>query len=203
MIAGLEVWQEELQQLRHVGRQLSEAMARGAVELREQGWEPSESLLQQMQQYRADFRRLRECVLEGRGGGSSRIVSLQELDGELARREQLATALDRVNTASRLHGTAGDAASPMLDRWRNEISTVKADLTSPAPSDELVHSLHAGDHPLVMAVRLVDDADNLNDDEWGHAMATVTSALGRDFATALARGRLTLHDEPIETLSNS
>lgn len=201
MTARLETWHQELQQLRTMSRQLSETMSRSAVELRERGWEPSESLLQQMQQFRADFRRLRECLQEGRTGSAARIVSLQDIEEELSRREQVAKALERVNRAAALRPRTGEATGPLFERLHGEISATRSALTAATPSSELLSLLQTGRHPLVVAVRLAEGADDLNDDDWGTAIDTVTSTLGRDLATALARGRLILGEEPVETQS--
>lgn len=198
MTAELKDWQQQLLQLRAAGRRLSETMAQATVDLREQGWEPTESLLQQMQQFRNDFHRLRDAILAGRQDDAARIDSLDALATELARREVIATALERVHHAARLRSRNGDAGSPMFVRWQHEVSTVQAELSTATPPESLVESLQSGRHPLVVAVRLVEAADDFNDDDWGNAMETVTSTLGRDFATALARGRLTLEDERIE-----
>ncbi|MDP1798986.1 MAG: hypothetical protein Q8K78_15945 [Planctomycetaceae bacterium] len=200
-IAELEHWQRELQQLRINSRQLSDAMACAAVELREQGWEPPESLLQQMQQFGADFRRLRENMLDGRSDAAARVVSLQDLAAELSRREQVAAALERVHRAGRLRTRSGETTGPMFDRLYGAIAAAQSELISATPPVELMNALQSGKHPLAVAVRLVEDNDSLNDDDWGNAMATVTAALGRDLATALARGRMTLADEPVEAHS--
>lgn len=199
MTASSNIWQQELQHLRDAGRQLSEAMSQAAVELREGGWEPTESLLQQMQQFRADFHRLRESAGKDRTGNLSPLESLDALEGEFIQREQIAAAVQRVNDAARLRTRTGDSAGPMFDRLHAEILAVKSDLSLTTPPEHLLDALQSGHHPLVVAVRLVRDADDLNDDDWGDAMQTVTTALGRDFATALARGRLTLHEELTET----
>ncbi len=189
MTAGLEIWQQELQQLRMAAREVSDAMTRAAVELRDDGAEPTEGLLQQMQQFRADFRRLRECVLED-GNGLTRAVSLQDLGAELQQRARVSAALKLVERAAELRTRTGETTGPMFERLQGEIAHARQALAAATPSLDTIQALDSGRHPLVVAVKLAEGADDLTDDDWSQAMESVTASLGRELATALARGRL-------------
>jgi nanoRNase/pAp phosphatase (c-di-AMP/oligoRNAs hydrolase) len=195
MMAGLEIWQHELQQLRLGARDLSSAMTSAAAELRDSGAEPTEALLQQMQQFRADFRRLREYIVEAQQNGSTKAVSLHDLDTELQRRQQVAKAIQLIDRAAGLRPRAGDVQGAMFDRLKQEITQTRLALESEASAPHVMRDLESGRHPLMVAVRLAEGADELTDDAWGQAMETVTTALGRDLATALARGRLMIGEQ--------
>lgn len=199
-MAGLAIWQQELQQLRGAARELSAAMARAAAELLETGAEPSESLLQQMQQFRAEFRRLHECVIEERSNDLPRPVSLQDLGVELQRRQDVAAALKLVNRAAGLRTRTGEAAGPMFERYHSEIAETRNALETGRSTMDVMQLLQTGRHPLVVAMRLAEDAEDLTDEDWGKAMEMVSTTLGRELATALARGRLMLV-EPATTPS--
>lgn len=193
-MSGVTIWQQELQQLRETARELSAAMTRAAADLRETGAEPSESLLQQMQQFRADFRRLREGVMEARPEEQPRLLSLEHLSEELRRREEVSAVLTVVNRAAGLRTRTGEAAGPMFDRLHSEIAETRSALETGPSAADVMQLIQSGRHPLVVAMRLAEDADDLTDEDWGQAMETVSSTLGRDLATALARGRLVIGD---------
>lgn len=191
-MAGLEIWQQELQQLRTTARSLSGAMTRAAMELRDDGAEPPDGLLQQMQQFRSDFRRLRECIVEERSSERGVPSSLNDLAVELQHREDLRTVLELVDRAAGLQTRVGETPSPLLERWHGEVQRTRKALETEPNTTEVMQLLRTGRHPLVVAMRLAEGADELTDDAWSEAMETVSSTLGRDLATALARGRLFL-----------
>lgn len=194
MMSGLTIWQQELQQLREAARDLCDAMMRTATDLHETGAEPPEDLLQQMQQFRADFRRLRECILEEHPGDAARLTSLQDLSNELQRREDLAAAVKLVNRAAGLQTRMGETSGPMFDRLHTEIAETRNALETGRSTADVMQLLQSGRHPLVVAMRLAEGADDLTDEDWGKAMDMVSTTLGRDLATALARGRLIVGD---------
>ncbi|HET6425587.1 MAG TPA: hypothetical protein VFG20_17995 [Planctomycetaceae bacterium] len=199
-MAGLDIWQHDLTQLRAAARELSDAMNRAAVELRDTGAEPPERLLQQMQQFRADFRRLRDCVVEERSGDVPLLGSLNDLDAELKQREELQAAMTLVHRAAGLQTRTGEAFGPMFDRWHSQILETRLALQTGRSTANVMELLQTGRHPLVVAMRLADGGDDMTDDDWGAAMETVSGALGRDLATALARGRLVV-GEPVAAQS--
>lgn len=186
-------WQQDVLQLQQAGRRLSQTMRRAAEDLQGDGLEPSDELLDELQRFCGAFRRLREDVLEA-GCLSAPMATLSDLTTMLALRERLATAQRVATEALRLVPRDGDAGAVLAERIRAEVSAVSAVLETATPPADLVEALLEGRHPLAAAVQLVRQAEQLGDGEWEQQLDIVRMGLGRDVATALARGRLVWND---------
>lgn len=189
MAVAVEAWQSELQQLREQSTPLSAALERAATELQTHGWEPPETLLSDLQRYRAAFRRLREAVLDGRPERMAAVRSLQDLSSEIAYQERI-NAARRLADDTRLLTTRDPQAAAALARLDQERATLAEQLRPTLPLPELVDELLTQRHPLQLAMQLVSAGDQLSDGEWETRLELIRTALGRDVAVAITRGRL-------------
>ncbi len=189
MAVAVEAWQSELQQLRDQSTPLSAALEQAAAELQTHGWEPPESLLSDLQRYRAAFRRLREAVLDGRPERMAAVRSLHDLSGEIALQERN-DAARRVAEATRRLTSRDPQAAAALARIEQERATLSEQLQPAHPLPDLVEEVLAKRHPLQIAIHLVSEGDQLSDGDWETRLDQVRSALGREVAVAIARGRM-------------
>ncbi len=189
MAVAVEDWQSELQQLRDQSTPLSAALEQAATELQTHGWEPSEMLLSDLQRFRAAFRRLREAVLDGRPERIAAVRSLQDLSGEIAVQERNATAR-RVAEETRRLTSRDPQAAAALARIDQERAALTEQLQPAQPLPDLVEEVLAHRHPLQVAIHLVTAGDQLSDGDWETRLDQVRTALGREVAVAIARGRM-------------
>ncbi len=81
---------------------------------------------------------------------------------------------------------------PALTKCQEKATQLLAE-TVVAPGKEIssnVLDIAKGKHELCTLARMIFDADNLSDDEWGDAQDQITQSYGRELATAVVRGKI-------------
>lgn len=207
----------QFQHLREMAGEVSQLSGSAAEQLASAGIPPQEAYLTQLQAYITEFREFRDTLVnelaelpsaERLTGDEITLADLEEglwRVRQLRQREQQArqSREDAVLVLSQvlaLQPSGDEPVSPLEDVHRQaealrvEIENATG-LTVPDAAGELIGRTH----PLCAVVALAIEADELDDDQWTADYETLTAHFGKPLATALARGRVRLNEEPGES----
>ncbi|MGE5659696.1 MAG: hypothetical protein ACM37W_24140 [Actinomycetota bacterium] len=180
----------------NLGGRLSEA----AKALQEAGTPPSESLLEELTTYHKNFTHVQKQALElGQSLPTPKeIVSLKDLENwvgtaiasqaNAAVRQKALAVLERVLAIA--HREQSDFAP--LESVRAKARELQQAVTD-TPTTELhpdAIALVEGKHPVTAVVKLIEEQDNLDDEQWVTLEETVGAAFGKQLAVAISRGKL-------------
>ena len=120
-------------------------------------------------------------------------TSITQLEQEFEHRVSVRSALTVLDRLDEIQLTDERDSAPW-QRCLSEGRAIRHELATNPPSLVAVQAnrLVSGDHPLSGVVTLVADRDELPDERWRTLHDAVLASYGRDLATAIARGRLTM-----------
>ncbi len=195
----LERLQRQIGDLRERGGRLSAALREASRGLFENGRVPAKPLI-------ADLRRFRSVLREwpsawrsggdiGRDGNGSVVepASISELEQDFEHRVAVRSALVVLDRLEAIRLT-DERDSTHWQQCLTESRAIRHELAvSPAVlAAAQAHRLVSGEHPLGAVVTLIADRDELSDERWRTLHEAVVECYGRDLATAIVRGRLTM-----------
>ena len=188
---------EPRQELEHLGRWcelLTGRLLDAADRLDSPGEPPAVELIDDLDEYRARTLQLAERL--GVAGalsdeGTAANITLPELSRLLEDRERRERILPVLEHVLRLrHVEAADFAS--LADCQAEARRLLALASQPSgvQGNAELEAICQQTHPLNLVLRLCGQGDGLSDSDWIECNDRVTATYGRQFATALARGRI-------------
>lgn len=170
--------------------------------LQEAGIPPSESLLDELAAYLRDFSNVQKQALElGKSSPApNKAVSLKELEtwvqeaiasqAKVAIRQKALKVLDHVQAIA--HRDQSDFPPlQTVQTASRELHRAIADL----PATELhpeATALAEGKHPVSAVLKLIEEQDHLDDEQWVTLEETIGAAFGKQLAVAISRGKLTI-----------
>lgn len=195
----LDRFRTRVGELRKRSGGLSAALRDASRGLSENGRVASAETIEELWQFRNDFRELRSSWPgnEGREGKLSNTVStadsLTALEHEVECQVSVRGALAVLNCLEAIQ-TTGDRELPMWQGCVSEGRALRDQLVASSPSEAAACAkrLLANDHPLRAVVKLVAHHGELSDERWLALNDVVAESYGRDLVTAIVRHRLTL-----------
>lgn len=195
----LDRFRTRVGELRKRSGGLSAALREASRGLSENGRVASAETIEELWQFRNDFRELRSSWPgnEGREGKVSNTVStadsLTALEHEVECQVSVRGALAVLNCLEAIQ-TTGDRELPMWQGCVSEGRALRDQLVASSPSEAAACAkrLLANDHPLRAVVKLVAHHGELSDERWLALNDVVAESYGRDLVTAIVRHRLTL-----------
>lgn len=184
---------QALQGLRKRSSDMSEFMKQTAESLSNSGALTTDKLANDLSEFCEEFKALYSEVYGSDVDLTSLAdqVSLEVISTGLEQQKQCAQA-DAVieKIVGMKHSDKDDF--PALTKCQENATQLLAE-TMVAPGKELSENVQAivnGKHDLCTLARMIFDADNLSDDEWGDAQDQITQSYGRELATAVVRGKI-------------
>lgn len=195
----LDRFRTRVGELRKRSGGLSAALRDASRGLSENWRVASAETIEELWQFRNDFRELRSSWPgnEGREGKVSNTVStadsLTALEHEVECQVSVRGALAVLNCLEAIQ-TTGDRELPMWQGCVSEGRALRDQLVASSPSEAAACAkrLLANDHPLRAVVKLVAHHGELSDERWLALNDVVAESYGRDLVTAIVRHRLTL-----------
>lgn len=195
----LDRFRTRVGELRKRSGGLSAALRDASRGLSENGRVASAETIEELWQFRNDFRELRSSWPgnEGREGKVPNTVStadsLTALEHEVECQVSVRGALAVLNCLEAIQ-TTGDRELPMWQGCVSEGRALRDQLVASSPSEAAACAkrLLANDHPLRAVVKLVAHHGELSDERWLALNDVVAESYGRDLVTAIVRHRLTL-----------
>ena len=195
----LDRFRTRVGELRKRSGGLSAALRDASRGLSENGRVASAETIEELWQFRNDFRELRSSWPgnEGREGKASNTVSTADsliaLEHEVECQVSVRGALAVLNCLEAIQ-TTGDRELPMWQGCVSEGRALRDQLVASSPSEAATCAkrLLANDHPLRAVVKLVAHHGELSDERWLALNDVVAESYGRDLVTAIVRHRLTL-----------
>lgn len=179
----------ELAALQTAAERLGTALTAATRDLREDGVCPSQTLVQELEEYRRAFEGLR-TQLPAAPTRERLSESLADLEREVADYDVWSQAQAMLADLQSLEHTE-DRQHPAVQRCRGECQRLQAVLAEqgPAGATEARAMIHE-QHPLRALRSLVLNGDELTDDQWSALHEIVGTAFGKELAVAIARGKL-------------
>lgn len=195
----LDQFRQRVGELRKRSGGLSVALREASRGLTENGRVASTGMIEELWQFRHDFRELRSSWpgTDGREDGMSNAVStadsLVALEHEVECQVSVRGALAVLNCLEAIQST-GDRELPMWQGCVSEGRALRDQLVASSPSEAAACAkrLLSNDHPLRAVVTLVAQFGELTDERWLALNDVVAESYGRDLVTAIVRHRLTL-----------
>ncbi len=195
----LDRFRTRVGELRKRSGGLSAALRDASRGLAENGRVASTETIEELWQFRNDFRELRSSWPrnEGREDNVPNTVStadsLTALEHEVECQVSVRGALAVLNCLEAIQ-TTGDRELPMWQGCVSEGRALRDQLVASSPSEAAACAkrLLANDHPLRAVVKLVAHHGELSDERWLALNDVVAESYGRDLVTAIVRHRLTL-----------
>ena len=195
----LERIQQQIGDLRERSGQLSAALREVALGLSESGRIPSTLLLADLRRFTNDFHEWPSLwdagnwIDDDRSGFTSQATSVAQLEKEFEHRVLVRKALVVLDRLDAIRMT-DERDSASWQRCMFESRAIRQELTATRPTlvASQANRLASGEHPLCGVVALIADRDELSDERWRALHDAVLASYGRDLATAIARGRLTM-----------
>ncbi len=186
-------------ELRRRSGSLSSGLREASRGLTENGRVASTNMIEELWQFRNDFRELRSSwpANEGReesvSNAASAADSLVALEQEVECQVCVRGALAVLNCLEAIQST-GDRELPMWLGCVSEGRALRDQLVASSPKEAAACAkrLLANDHPLRAVVTLVVHHGELSDERWLMLNDVVAESYGRDLVTAIVRHRLSL-----------
>jgi hypothetical protein len=192
----LNQFRNRVSELRKRSSGLSASLREASRGLSETGRVTSTELIEDLWQFRNDFRDLRSswpCHEDGVSNAISTADSLVALEQEVESHAAVRGALAVLNCLEAIE-PQGDRELPMWQGCVAEGRALRDQLLASSPSESAACAkrLLALDHPLRAIVTLVAQAGELSDERWLALNDVVAESYGRDLVTAIVRHRLIL-----------
>jgi len=208
MANAMDHLEQQLANLSQRGTDLGEEMRQAASQLQSAGEIPKLSLVENMRSYRDLIEELRSQLFDE--------FQDEDLQSEECTLDLLRSSYEKFSVRSQAFDVL--KSIPLL-RHRDDadyiplqecktVATIMQENIEKRTGGDLpadLQSLITGTHPLCALLELVKAADDLDDETWSLHNETLTTAFGRQLATAVARGKLELSepDETTETLADA
>ena len=195
----LNQFRQRVGELRRRSGGLSSSLREASRGLTENGRVASTKMIEELWQFRHDFRELRSSwpTDEGREetvrNAVSTADSLVALEQEVECQVCVRGALAVLNCLDAIQPT-GDRELPMWQGCVSEGRALRDQLLASSPTEAAACAkrLLANDHPLRAIVTLVAQHGELSDERWLMLNDVVAESYGRDLVTAIVRHRLAL-----------
>ncbi len=188
--------EERFQQLKSSRSALSAEMRATATALRTSGTISPAELDRSLHDYRELFGHFRaELGITSPDSEQPQDSTWEHFQPRIEQLRSAAQATERLQAVERLSVPKGFEATfdPVRQTHRDVTSRMAK---SPWEETDLVQEVQTGRHPLCRLVSLVERLHDLSDDEWTTEMAAIQRAFGLAVSTAIARGKVTLDDDP-------
>ncbi len=205
MVRPLPELRQELEHLGQWREGLAGRLWEAADRLEAPGQPPADDLIDELDSYCARARQLAgeigvtEAALD-EGATGVTLTDLGLLLDDRERRGRVVAVLDDVLRLR--HIEASDFAPLAMCHSEARRVLERASQPSGVTVDAEVDAICRQSHPLNLLLKLCEHGDGLSDSDWVECNDRVTSAYGRQLATALARGRIQrVADAPADDVS--
>lgn len=188
--------EEQLQQLKGSGSELSARLRGVAAALVNPGVCPDEDLQDVVSSYREQWDNLSSAMQMTEKNLSTENGSIWEkFERRLADLRKADETLALLEPVEQICVPAGSESllAPAHQLFHDVVSRLQK---SPWSEATLIEDVRAGRHPLCRLVSLVGSLQELTDDQWAVEMNAMQQAFGVALSTALARGKLSLSPAP-------
>lgn len=190
-------FEEELQELQSFGMRLGTTLEQTAVELRQTGASPTPVLLHDLQQFRQQFHSLQDWLVNQTSlplniSTAKAARSVVELTRTFEGTVEVRSAEDTLEELSELSHTDGTQHIAIEEVERARQRTLQEIRGGQPDSLAMIRAINSRQHPLCILLRLLTEEETLSDSEWTRMLDQVTTHLGRNVATAVARRKLFL-----------
>jgi len=182
-----------LKNLTEQSQQLGENMRHSALQLQNNGIIPEQTLIEEIQSFQQQLQKTHQLLAEESGveNPSEKPASLETLRATVQQLQMRQHASEVLNQIPLIIHREESHFLP-LQECCTVASLLKENMESSSGTDihPEVQTVLDGKHPLCALLVLVQTPDDLDDEIWSQHNESLTTAFGRQLATAVARGKL-------------